>query len=424
LRSEIETVANGFRLCWANKNHGAKATVLMIDKSLPDDGRFGVMPVNKTLGPNQAAEVVVVGAGVIGLTIARALAQRGVRELMLIERGRPGAEASWAAGGILAPQVEVDHQDDFFQLACASRDLYPAFAESLKEETGVDVELDTTGTVCLGFTEKDEAELRRRYEWQQGEGLAIEWLNGDDARRLEPCVAAEVRCALRFPRDFQVENRRLIRALVRSNEEIGNQLVSGSSVNALRIKDGRIRGVETSNGFVAARVVVVAAGAWASFMKSPDAKLPAIAIQPVRGQMLCFAAQPQIMRHVIYSPGGYLVPRRDGRVLAGSTAEHVGFDKSVTDEGVNSIKSMALEMAPGIAALPMIDSWAGFRPRAPDGLPVLGPGEIGGLFYATGHYRNGILLAPITGNVIADAIVDGVVPQSIQAFSPNRFGSV
>src|SRR2546423_1274356 len=248
------------------------------------------MVVNRTLEPNADAEVVIIGAGVIGLTIARALAQRGVRELILMERGRPGAEASWAAGGILAPQVEVDHQDDFFQLACASRDLYPAFAESLKEETGVDVELDTTGTLCLGFTEKDEAELRRRYEWQQGEGLAIEWLNGDEARRLEPCVSAEVRCALRFPRDFQIENRLLVSALVRSNEEFGNHLVSGSSVNALRIKDGRICGVETSNGFVDAPVVVVAAGAWASFIKSPDARLPAITVEPVRGQMLCFAA--------------------------------------------------------------------------------------------------------------------------------------
>ena len=375
--------------------------------------------------PFNAAEVIIIGGGVIGLTIARALAQRGVRELMLIERGRPGAEASWAAGGILAPQVEVDHHDDFFQLACASRDLYPTFAESLKEETGVDVELDTTGTLCLGFTQKDEAELRRRYEWQQGESLEVEWLSGDEARRLEPCVSAEVRCALRFPRDFQIENRRLISALVRANEELGIQLVTGSSVNSVRIKHGRVCGVDTSNGFVDAPVVVIAAGAWASLIKSPDAKLPAIKIEPVRGQMLCFAARPQIARHVIYSSRGYLVPRRGGRLLAGSTAEDVGFDKRVTDEGVIAIKSMALEIAPGMATLPLIDSWAGFRPRAQDGLPVLGSCEgIEGLLYATGHYRNGILLAPITGKVIADAIVDGVMPTTLKAFSPNRFRSV
>jgi len=372
---------------------------------------------------NASAEVIIIGGGVIGLTIARALAQRGVRDVILIERGRPGAEASWAAAGILAPQVEVDRQDDFFQLACASRDLFPEFAASLKEETGVDIELDTTGTLCLGFMPEDEAELRRRYEWQQRDGLAVEWLNGDEARRLEPCISDRGRCALRCPRDFQIDNRRLINALVRANEELGIQLWTGISVKTLRIKHQRVCGVETSNGTFDAPVVVVAAGAWSSLIHLPG--LPPFDIEPVRGQMLCFEARPQIARHVIYSSRGYLVPRRDGRVLAGSTVEHVGFDKSITDEGSNSIRSMALEIAPGIAALPMIDSWAGVRPRAKDGLPVLGlSAGVGGLFYATGHYRNGILLAPITGKVLVDAIVDGMMPANLEAFSPDRFGSV
>lgn len=383
------------------------------------------MLVSKTSRPGTTAEVVIVGGGVIGLTIARALAQRGVREVMLIERGRLGAEASWAAGGILAPQVEVDHKDDFFELACASRDLYPEFAESLKEETGVDVELDTAGTLCLGFTAADEAELRHRYDWQHREGLEVEWLDADEARRLEPSISAEVRCALRFPRDFQVENRRLISALVRANEELGTQLVTGSTVNALRAKDQKIFGVETSEGFVDTPVVVLAAGAWSSLIKSPHVDLPAIGLEPVRGQMLCFEARPAVARQVIYSSRGYLVPRRDGRLLAGSTAEQVGFDKGVTEEGLAAIKAMAIEIAPRIEVLPMIDSWSGFRPRSADGLPVLGPtAEIEGLFYATGHYRNGILLAPITGKVIADAIVDGVMRASVSAFSPDRFDSV
>ncbi len=375
-----------------------------------------------SFGPNERADVVIIGGGVIGLTIARALSQRGVREVMLIERGRPGAEASWAAGGILAPQVEVDHQDEFFQLACASRDRYPEFAESLKEETGVDVELDTTGTLCLGFTRRDEEELRRRHQWQTGEGLQVEWLTGDDARCLEPCVAANVRCALRFPRDIQVENRRLVEALVRANEELGVQLVINTAVTALRIKDERVCGVETSTGFVAAPIVVIAAGAWSSLIDSKGLSLPPIGVEPVRGQMLCFSADPHIARHVIYSPRGYLVPRCDGRVLAGSTVEQVGFDKRVTDDGVSAIKAMALEIVPTLADLPLLASWAGLRPRAPDGLPLLGTcAEIGGLLYATGHYRNGILLAPITGKLIADEIVDGTASDSLRPFSPNRF---
>jgi glycine oxidase len=199
--------------------------------------------------------------------------------------------------------------------------------------------------------------------------------------------------------------------------------MTGSSVSAIRTKQKRVRGVATSNGSVDAPIVVLAAGAWNSLIDAPG--LPSIQIEPVRGQMLCFAARPQIARHVIYSSRGYLVPRRDGRVLAGSTAEHVGFDKRITDHGVAAIKSMAAEIAPGISALLLLDSWAGFRPRAKDGLPVLGPSsQVEGLFYATGHYRNGILLAPITGKVIADAIVDGVMPASLDSFSPNRFGSV
>ena len=381
------------------------------------------MSVNKTSNSSTTAEVIIVGGGVIGLTIARELARRGVREVALIERGQPGAEASWAAGGILAPQVEVDRRGDFFQLACASRDLFPELAAALKEETGVDVELDTTGTLCLGFTSKQEAELRNRYEWQRGEGLKVEWLTSAEALRSEPNISNKVRCALRFPRDFQIDNRRLVSALVRANEELGVRVMPGLSVHAFWIEHEKLLGVETSNGMLSAPVVVVAAGAWSTLINSTVT--PPFQIEPVRGQMLCFEARPQIARHVIYSSFGYLVPRRDGRVLAGSTEEFVGFDKRVTIEGRDAIRSMAVEIAPGIAALPMIDSWAGFRPRAKDGLPVLGSSaEVAGLFYATGHYRNGILLAPITGKVIADMIVDRSMPANLAVFSPNRFSPV
>ncbi len=371
---------------------------------------------------SRTADVVIVGGGVIGLTIAPALRQRGVRDVTLFERGQLGAEASWAAGGILGPQIEADRADDFFQLACASRDMHPAFANALREETGVDVELDTTGTLYLGFTKEDENELRRRFEWQTRAGLRVELLNAVEARALEPCISAKVRCALRFPNDVQVENRKLVEALAVANKKLGVRLVTDCEVRAVRVEQGKVCAVETSRGVVSVPIVVLAAGAWTSFINSPGVSLPSIKIEPVRGQMLCFAARPQIAFHVIYSSHGYLVPRRDGRVLAGSTAERVGFDKSVTDEGINQIRAMAVEIAPALAHLPQIDSWAGLRPRAADDLPVLGPCEgIEGLFYATGHYRNGILLAPITGELIAEAIVEGATPPLLAAFSPGRF---
>jgi glycine oxidase len=373
---------------------------------------------------DETVDVVIVGGGVIGLTIARALRRCGVRGVALIERASFGAEASWAAGGILAPQVEADHADDFFRLACASRDLYPDFAASLKEETGVDVELDMTGTLYLGFTPEHEHEFRRRHKWQRREGLRVEWLTGDETRRCEPGISEKVNCALRFPDDFQLENRKLVAALVSANRKLGVRLIEACEVSSFRVERGKIRAVETSLGRLNSAAVVLAAGAWTSLIEVDGATLPQIQVEPVRGQMLCFKTQAPIARHVIYGPRGYLVPRRDGRLLAGSTAEHVGFDKAVTDDGLNSIKSMAREIIPKLEHTPLIDSWAGFRPRAIDGQPVLGAtSEIGGLVYATGHYRNGILLAPITGELIAELVASGMMPQRLAPFSPDRFRS-
>ena len=367
----------------------------------------------------RSTDVVIVGGGVIGLSIARALLQRGVDKVTLIERGQPGTEASWAAGGILGPQVEADRADDFFRLAAASRDLYPAWADSLKSESGVDVELDQTGTIYVAFNETEEAELQSRYDWQKRAGLSVEWLTSEEARRLDPCISSEARCALLFANDYQVENRRLITALVKADEKLGVNFITDCHVNELRVERGKTCGVETSLGFIGAPVVVLAAGAWTSLVRST---LPEIELEPVRGQMLCFEMRPPLTRHVIYSARGYLVPRRDGRLLAGSTTEHVGFDNRVTEAGRRAINAMAVEIAPGLAGLAPTDSWAGFRPCTSDDLPVLGPcREIAGLHYATGHYRNGILLAPITGELIAEAVVSGGSPALLASFSPNRF---
>jgi glycine oxidase len=295
----------------------------------------------------------------------------------------------------------------------------------LLEETGIDIELDNTGTLYLAFTPHDAEELEKRYEWQKKAGLVVERLSGEAARDLEPSICEDVRACLRFPLDTQVENRRLISALASANERLGVRMETGTAVVSLKIVRGGFAGIETSRGFVAANSVVIAGGAWSSLLGASDIALPNLRIKPVRGQMLCFEAKPQIAKHVIYSPRGYLVPRRDGRVLAGSTTEHAGFEKHVTAAGVQSILSAALEISPRIASLPMTDSWAGLRPRAADTLPVLGPcAEIEGVFYATGHYRNGILLAPITGELIADAIVDKVFPARLRIFSPDRFGLV
>jgi glycine oxidase len=347
---------------------------------------------------------------------------------------------------MLAPQAEADGRDDFFDLLCASRELYPAFASTLLEESGVDVELEQTGTLYLAFDDEDVEEVERRYAWQSRAGLAVERLTAAEARAFEPAVSERVRLALRFPRDWQVENRRLVAALARSAERLGVRVLTGTEALGVRIEHGRAVGVETSRGTLGAGAVVLAAGAWSSrvplllrassgarSVDEPDGCAPMHpAIEPVRGQMLCFRrglgpeqSGAPLIRHVVYSPRGYLVPRRDGRLLAGSTTEHAGFDCSVTSEGRRAVETHALEIAPEVGDLRLTDSWAGLRPRASDERPLLGEScEVERLFYATGHYRNGILLAPATGELIA-ALVEGrstgFAPRALEAFSPARF---
>jgi glycine oxidase len=364
-----------------------------------------------------SAEIVVIGGGVIGLTIARALALRGVHDVCLLERGALGTEASSAAAGMLLPQVEADRQDDFFSLACRSRDLYPSFAAALLEETGIDIELDETGTLYLALTTHDQEEIENRYEWQTRAGLPVEFLSAAEARDLEPCISSSTLGALRFPKDVQVENRRLLNALANSVNRLGVRTVTETNVDALIIEENRLRGVKTSRGVVDCAAAVVAAGTWSSFIQQAQS----LTIEPVRGQMVCLEAKPQLTHHIICSPRGYIVPRKDGRLLAGSTSERAGFAKQVTAGGISSILQHAHAISPAISSLPIVDTWAGLRPRSSDGLPVLGPcDEIDGLFYATGHYRNGILLAPLTGELISEAIVEGAASPLLVPFSPGR----
>ncbi len=360
----------------------------------------------------------------IGLSVARALARKRVGSVLLLERAELGREASFAAAGMLAPQAEANVDDAFFRLCCRSRDLYPTFAVQLLEETGIDVELDQAGTLYCAFTEHDCAEIEKRYEWQRGLGLPVEKLTPRQARELEPNLSEKVLAALKFPLDIQVENRQLLRALIAANEKLGVKSSAHTTVESLRIERGKVTGVSTSKGFVKTPNVVMAGGAWNSFIKTGTAT-PQIRIEPVRGQMMCFEAQPAVAHHVIYSARGYVVPRRDGRLLAGSTTEEAGFVKEVTRGGLEAIRNHALEIAPRIAELTLVDSWAGLRPRAADELPVLGKtGETEGLFFATGHYRNGILLAPLTGELIAALIADNVVAAELQTFAPDRFAAV
>jgi glycine oxidase len=379
---------------------------------------------------HQSSDVVIIGGGVIGLTIARALRRGGVKQVCLIERAELGSEASFAAAGMLAPQVDADADDEFFRLACRSRDMYVDFAAALLEETDIDVELDITGTVYLGFTESDETQCEERYRWQTRSGFLVEKLTSREVLALEPCINPTVRSALLFPHDIQVENRRLVSALANSVKRSGVNILTHTRSHEIHVDQNKVIGVKTSSGFVSCNTVVVSAGCWTGALRLTDLDshpigITTLNIEPVRGQMVCLEVKPQVSRHVIYSPRGYIVPRRDGRLLAGSTSEPGVSVKQNTAGGVRSILDNAMQITPEIARLSVVDLWSGLRPKAADGLPVLGPcDEIDGLHYATGHYRNGILLAPITGELIVEAILDPAKATGLAPFSPNRFRKI
>jgi len=372
-----------------------------------------------------SADILIIGAGVIGLSIARELRKKGVGKITLVERGRAGREASHAAAGMLAPQSEADRMDDFFDFCSKSRDLYPEFAAELAEETGVDIELDRNGTLYLGFTDEDVDEMRRRFDWQRSAGLAVERLTAKECASLEPSIAENVREALYFPNDWQVENRKLIEALIEFARRNEIEIVENAPIETLSITGNKIMCAESADGrsFSADRFVL-ATGAWTSFIKIGE--LPSgVEVKPIRGQMICFAQRERLFRRVIYSPRGYIVPRVDGRVLAGATAEDAGFDAVTTSEGIDALCNAAFEIAPGLSQLDIAEQWAGLRPFAADGLPVIGRiQQAENLFIATAHYRNGILLAPLTGKLVADAIVEDHISSFLTSFSPRRFHAV
>lgn len=366
-------------------------------------------------------DALIIGGGVIGLSIARELHKRGVGRITLVEKGRCGEASSWAAAGMLGPQAEANEVGQFFNVCVESRDLYPVFAAELYEETGVDIELDRSGTLYLAFTDEDVRVIGERFEWQTRAGLAVEHLSTEGTQRAEPFVSPDVRESLFFPNDWQVENRKLLAALRKYAQLSGIEIREGIEIKNLVWDAGEITGAASETESFFAGKTILATGAWTSFIKLGDSDVP-IKVKPIRGQMLCFQMADRQFQRVIYSRRGYIVPRQDGRIMAGSTSEDAGFENVVTDANTAALREMALEIVPSLGNLEIVGKWAGLRPMAADGLPVLG--EIAGyrdLFIATAHYRNGILLAPLTAKLAADSLVVGGDSAYFDHFGPDRF---
>ncbi len=361
-------------------------------------------------------DVVVIGAGLQGCAVAMRLAQAG-RSVVVLERSIPGAEASSAAGGILSPGVEALEPGPFYELCAASLARYPAFAEELARLSGLWLGYRQLGTLEVALDDDFARVLAGRAAKLQKSGIPVEVLDGDQARRLEPGLSPETRGALFFSTEASIDTRLLARAAYMAAVRAGARFLTGA-VHRIAVEGGRAVGVDHESGRISAGAVVLAAGAWSLQVEGHG--LPPGAVRPVRGQMAVLDTRPPLLSRVVFSHKGYVVPRPDGHILCGSTMEDVGFEKAVTAAGLLHVLDLACEIAPALKKAPFTECWSNFRPGSPDGEPILGPGSVPNLFYATGHYRNGILLAPISADAVSASVLGARPAVDLGPFSPAR----
>jgi glycine oxidase len=372
--------------------------------------------------------IVIIGGGITGLAIGWRLAQAGQR-VTIFDRGAAAMESTWAAAGMLAPQIEAEFSEEMLlPLAIASKQAWPDFVAELESETKTRLDFRAHGTIQVALDRDDQEELDNRFEYLVRNGLQVERISGYEARRIEPHLARGIQGAIFSSQDHQVDNRLTARALELAFKKAGGILRENSPVHEILVDCDCVKGVVTPAGITPADHVVIAAGAWSRNIHGiPEAARPPV--RPLKGQMLALEmpSTGPLIEHVIWGPGNsivsnlYLAPKSDGRLVVGATVEEMGFDKRMTAGGMFEILRAAWEVLPGIYDLPILDSWAGLRPASRDDAPILGPSEVKGLTFATGHHRNGILLAPITASEVSRYILDGNVSELMAPFDVRRF---
>ncbi|MFE9494880.1 glycine oxidase ThiO [Streptomyces collinus] len=378
---------------------------------------------------SRTSDVLVIGGGIIGLVTAWRAVQRGLATAVVDPE--PGGGAARVAAGMLAAVTELHYgEETLLALNLESARRYPDFAAELTELTGHDLGYRRCGTLAVALDADDRAHLRELHALQQRSGLESEWLSGRDCRRLEPMLAPGVRGGLRVDGDHQIDPRRLASALVAACERAG-VVFHRAWAERLDVVRDRAAGVTTADGtaLVAGRVVLAGGSLSGRLAGVPDEVLPPV--RPVKGQVLrltvprrCAPFLNRTVRAVVRGSQVYLVPRENGELVVGATSEELGWDTTVTAGGVYELLRDAHELVPGITELPLTETRAGLRPGSPDNAPLLGPSGLEGLLLATGHYRNGVLLTPVTGDVMAEVLTSGELPPEARPFTPRRFGAV
>ncbi len=365
-------------------------------------------------------KAVVIGGGLIGLAVGEELVRRGV-EVDLIERGEfLGQESSSAAAGILTPQGEAEKPGAFFELAKTSYGLFPELMARLKALTPLDTGYAVPGLLAVAFSEEEAAIWNQKAEWQKAQGIACESLTEQKVRALEPRLGKSISGIL-WPQAAVVDPAALVQGCAKLFEAQGGRIHCSTVVTGVLAQARQVYGVSTSHGRFEGDAIINCAGAWAGFERHFPISVPC---KPARGQLLQYETDSPWISRIIYSSNGYLVPRSAHRLIAGSTVEYVGFDKQVTESSTQSIHERAVRLVPDIAHLSMEAAWAGLRPDTPDHLPILGETDWQGLWMATGHFRSGILLAPVTARLIGDALLRGKTEVDLSEFRLSRFNNI
>jgi glycine oxidase len=366
--------------------------------------------------------VIVIGAGIIGLSIAFNLRKKGF-EMVLIDKGKAGMEASYAAAGMLAAQSEFDSYDSFMDICMSSRDMYERYCKDIEDLSEMDVMYQKCGMLRPALDEIQDKHFRDIYSWQRKKNFEIEYLGGDEIRKLEPFLSPNVISGLYIKNDALVNNRKLVESLIAVNKKIKNKIIENKGVKDYLIKNNKISGIRTGdNESFKADIVINTAGAWSSLIST--GVIPGFEVKPIHGQMVSLQGHGKILDKVIYASilekGSYIVPR-ENEVIIGSTMEDIGFKKYRSKDKTSYILEKAYSLIPKLKSYQIKDKWSGFRPYSNDQHPIIGKTNVNGLYLATAHGRNGILLAPITAMAIEELITNDIVIPEIKDYGVGRF---